>query len=142
MGKLSGESKEMIITANGNKECFEAAEALIEQAPQIEGWEFVALKPAVQENFEISLVSGIEVNTKDIWFDPASTKENPALFGVRVYLEKSLIKEKDGLQGIVSEVVQQMAGEKSFALDIDFIEIDALPENPQRGRHDTNYRIM
>src|SRR5205085_6704416 len=76
----------------------------------------------------VKLPGGLEVNTEEIFFNPLSAIENPAIFGIRVYLKDHYALNNDELKNIVLEVVQQMAGEKRFALDIDLIETAAMPE--------------
>ncbi|WP_018611571.1 hypothetical protein [Segetibacter koreensis] len=119
----------MVVTANGNKQYFNEAEDLIKYSPELEGWQFEALKRPVEEDFVWELPNGLMINTEEIWFDPISAEENSSVFGIRLYLKDYELIDTESLQNVTLELVQQMAGEKAFALDIDVIEAAALPNN-------------
>ena len=46
LGGIAGETTELIISAEGKAERFDAVKALVAAAPPLDGWEFIAFKPA------------------------------------------------------------------------------------------------
>ena len=122
--------QELIITAEGNWEYFKFAEALIAEAPELPNWEFVALIPPRGVEFEIN----VEENTfraANMWFLPMGHPGFPEVIGIRVCIANyESLKEKDWLFPAISKIVEYTLGEKSFALNIHYVEVGELPEAP------------
>ena len=130
IGGYPDEDQELIITAEGDKDYFEKVEKLIDAAPQIEGWTFIAFKQPMVGHFK-SKWEDLELNTADMWFLPLSS-ENPNDLGIRVYLKNhDLIKDSEYLTPLVFKMLDTILGEKSFAIDIDYVDTDLQPYEPE-----------
>jgi hypothetical protein len=130
IGGYPDEDQELIITAEGDKDYFDAAEELIKAAPQIPGWIFTALKPAITEPFK-SKWDELELHTEDMWFLPLSNDENTDL-GIRICLRNhDLIKDNEILMPLLFKMLDTIVGEKSFALDIRYVDTALLPDEPE-----------
>lgn len=124
-------NRELIITAEGNKKYFQKVEELIDSAPQINGWSFIAFKPPMAGHFK-SKWSELELNTEDLWFRPLSNKNNPDL-GVRIYLKNyDLIENKKLLMTMLYKILDTIVGEKCFAQDISYVDADVRPDEPEK----------
>jgi hypothetical protein len=130
IGGYPDEDQELIVTAEGNKEYFDKVEELIGGAPKIEGWIFIALKQPMPGHFK-SKWGDIELNTEEMWFAPLSS-EDPNDLGIRVYLRNyDLIKDSEHLMSILFKMFDTILGEKSFAVDIDHVDTDLQPNEPE-----------
>ena len=127
--------QEVIITAEGNKEYFHKVEELVNSAPKISGWSFIAFKPPMEGHFRTEW-GDIELNTEDMWFLPMSNSKNTDL-GIRVYLRNyDLIENKKLLITVLYKMLDTILGEKSFALNINYVDADLQPDEPgKKGMH-------
>jgi hypothetical protein len=123
--------QELIITAEGNTSYFEQVEALIAAAPKIEGWNFIAFIQPAGADLEIDYEE-VVLQTGDLWFHPLAHPENPASIGIKVCLKNyELVKDNQWLQAAVYKALDAVLGEKSLALDITYVEIGQLPDDPE-----------
>ncbi|MDQ1088431.1 hypothetical protein [Siphonobacter sp. SORGH_AS_1065] len=129
IGGYPDEDQELIITAEGDKDYFHQVEELVNAAPKIDGWTFIAFKPPMPDNFK-SKWDDLELNTEDMWFLPLSNDKTQDL-GIRVcFNNQDLIKGNKTLTPLLYKMLDTIAGEKSFALDIHYIDTDLLPDYP------------
>ncbi len=125
------ETQELIISAEGDINYFNKVEELILNAPKIKNWKFIAFIPPKDSDFEINFENVI-LNPNEIWFMPIEKKDDENWFGIEVCIKNhDLIKDKDYFTSAIYKVVETIVGEKSFALDIDYLETEQLPENPE-----------
>lgn len=135
IGGPPDDDQEVVITAEGNKEYFDKVEELINSAPKISGWSFIAFKPPMEGHFRTEW-GDIELNTEDMWFRPMSNKKNGDL-GIRIFLRNyDLIENKKFLMTVLYKMLDTIIGEKSFALDISYVDADLQPDEPEKnGMH-------
>ena len=129
IGGHPDEDQELIITAEGDKNYFDKVENLIIAAPKIQGWTFIAFKPPIQGHFK-SKWDDLELNTENMWFLPLSNEANSNL-GIRVCLKNhDLTKDNETLTPLLYKMLDTILGEKSFAVDIDYVDTDLQPDDP------------
>jgi hypothetical protein len=130
IGGYPNADQELIITAEGDKNYFDKVEALVNAAPKINGWTFIALKPPMPDNFT-SKWDDLELNTENMWFLPLSNDKTQDL-GIRVcFNNQDLIKDNETLTPLLYKMLDTILGEKSFALDIHYVDTDLLPDDPE-----------
>lgn len=130
IGGHPDEDRELIITAEGNKDYFDKAEELIHAAPSIEGWIFIALIPPRCEHFK-GRWDDLELDTEDIRFLPLSNKKNSDL-GIRLLLGNyDSIKDNEVLMPLLYKMLDTIVGERSFALDIHYVDTGSFPDNEE-----------
>ena len=130
IGGFPDEDQELIITAEGDKDYFDKVEHLINNAPKITGWNFIAFKPPMPDHFK-SKWDDLELDTEDMWFLPLSNEKKQGL-GIRVYFHnQDLIKDNESLTPLLYKMLDTIIGEKSFALDIHYVDTDLLPNDPK-----------
>jgi hypothetical protein len=129
------EDQDLIITAEGDPEYFGEVEKLINSAPEIAGWKFIAFKPPMPGHFK-SQWDDLELNTEEMWFLPLVNKKNDEL-GIRVCLKNhDLIKDNKILTTLLYKMLDTILGEKSFALNIKYVDTALQPDNPaQEGMY-------
>jgi len=131
LGGEHGQEQELIITADGDTEYFHKVEELIEGAPAIPNWTFTAFMQPGELDYT-SNFEDVELRPLEIYFLPLDNKNNPKSIGLRVCLPNyEQVKESNWLKAAVYKVLDHVLGEKVFALDIDYIEIKALPDKPE-----------
>lgn len=130
IGDLPEEIQELIITAEGNKDYFDRVEKLVNSAPKINGWRFIAFKPAISEHFK-SEWDDLSLNTEELWFLPILNKNSSHLSIKLFFPNYDLMRDNEILIPFLYKMLDTIVGEKSFALDIDRVEMDLLPDDPE-----------
>jgi hypothetical protein len=134
IGGWPGEDQELIITAEGDTGFFTHVEELVNNAPDIDKWTIIAFMQPVSLESDpyICEFEDVELKANDIWFLPMDSKSNPKSIGIRVCLPNYKdVKDSKWLQPAVFKVLDTVLGEKAFALDIDYVDIGPLPDNPE-----------
>lgn len=125
---------ELIITAHGNPYLFKEVELLVLYAPKIKRWKITAF---IQPETDLTKYEngtdkpfkfyGINLKVSDINFVLLGDPDKPLDFGIRVFLKNYIIyKENPKLKEAVYILIEHLIGEKSFANDLKFIDINQL----------------
>lgn len=131
VGGMPNEDQELIITAEGDPEQFESVEKLIEHAPVIKNWKIIGLMPPMDDDNTINF-EGVEIRRDDLWFLPLQSASKPNEIGIRICVPNyETLKRHDWLDSAVYKMLDTLLGERSFALDIDYLDIDDLPKRPE-----------
>jgi hypothetical protein len=116
---LSG-VREMILSANGFRELFSAAEELVSAAPELVGWRFIALKPP--RGFDFVYRQDGQVLSPSEWsFLPLRDDENN--LGLQIFIPGS---ETVLSNAILQTIIETGVGEKEFS-DIRYLEYTQSP---------------
>lgn len=132
--KNKNKGAELIITANGNPYLFKEVELLVHLAPVVERWKITAfLQPETNlikyENCTDKPLEyyGINLRISEMYFIPLENQEKETDLGIKVFIKNYIIhKDNPRLREAVYVHIEHLIGEKSFANDIAFIEIDQL----------------
>ena len=125
---------ELIITGNGNPYLFKEVELLVHHAPVIERWKITAfLQPETNltkyENGTDKPLEyyGITLRISEMYFIPLENPNKPTDLGIKVLLKNYIVhKDNPRLREALYVHIEHLIGEKSFANDLSFIEIDQL----------------
>lgn len=125
---------EIIITANGNPYLFKEVELLVRHSPNIKRWKITAfLQPETNltkyENDTDKPLEfyGITLRISEMYFIPSKNPNKPTDLGIKVLLKNYIVhKDNPRLREAVYTHIEHLIGEKSFANDLSFIEIDQL----------------
>ncbi len=134
IGGKPNQPTELIISAEGNLDYFGEVERLVRQAPEIPNWKIIPFKPAHGFDFVLKY-HDIEFDAHQMSFLPLEHPDHPEAIGLRIG-HKDYTKEED--QAFVTGtflLLDTAIGEKSAAMDIDFMEVVTLPDNLE----DTGY---
>ena len=126
---------ELIITAHGNPYLFKEVELLVHYAPTIERWKITTF---LQPEKNISKYEegtdkpfqfyGISLKVSEMYFLPLENPKKPKELGICVYINNyNFHKDNPKLREAVYIQIEHLLGEKSFANDIAFININQIP---------------
>src|SRR5690606_1066305 len=132
--KSGTEKSELIITAHGNPYLFKEVELLVFHAPKLKRWKITAfLQPEIDiDTYENGTDKplefyGISLRISEIYFLPLEVPGKPHEFGIKVLLKNYIVhKDNPRLREALYVHIEHLIGEKSFANDLSFIEIDQL----------------
>ena len=120
---------DFVVTAAGRSDLFPIADALIDEAPRIPRWRFIALKPAMGFDF-ITTYEGKKFHPSEMWFLPMDNPAKRAQLGLRVGFPNFDPALREEANGAVSMIIETGLGERSAALDIQHVEVGPLPHEP------------
>jgi len=122
--------REFIITAEGRTDLFPLVDSIIAQAPQLDGWRFIALKPPMGFDF-VTKYEGIRFDPSSMWFLPLENPTRPSDFGMLVGVPNFSTEIKRQIGNAVAIILDTGLGERAAALDIQHVEVSDLPDNPE-----------
>lgn len=122
--------REFVVTAEGHVEAFPVAEMLVNLAPEIEGWVFVALKPPMGFEFTTHY-EGALFEPRLMWFLPLEDSSRPQDFGMRIGIKGLESMGKTKAHNAVLVILDTALGERSAAVDIQHTEVSELPADPE-----------
>ncbi|HWB27130.1 MAG TPA: hypothetical protein VG738_16750 [Chitinophagaceae bacterium] len=126
----ANEAPEIVITADGDIEYFDKVEELLSKSPGIKEWKFTAFKQPIAGHFNI-VWEGIEVSTENMWFIPLFSAEAAEL-GLRICLRgHEDLSDDDTLLNAMYVMLDTILGEKNFALNIGYVEIQPYTEEAE-----------
>ncbi|MFI5159440.1 MAG: hypothetical protein ACHQF4_11280 [Sphingobacteriales bacterium] len=131
LGGTPGEEQELIITAEGDIDYFVKVESLVSEAPIIKNWTFIAFIPRREADNTLNF-EDVELKPAEMWFMPLNSAAKPNDIGIRVCSPNyELIKDSKWLRPAIYKCLDILLGEKTFALDIDFIDTGEVPDQPE-----------
>lgn len=122
-------SKELIITAQGNKEFFADVFMLVKNAPSIDSWKFTATKPAQGLDFNFKMAD-VTIDPSEILFMPLEADEYPDDVAIRLYHKDYTIEEGATRNAVIVGLyaaLNMYLGEVATALDLQYIDFDDMP---------------
>jgi len=122
--------REFIVTDEGHIEAFPVAEALVDQAPDVEGWAFIALKSPMGFDFTTRCEDTL-FEPRLMWFLPLESSSRPQDLGIRVGIQGLDSMNKTNASNAVLVILDTALGEQAAALDIQHVEVTELPPNPE-----------
>jgi hypothetical protein len=129
VGGLPGATTALIITAEGNSSAFDAVRALVDAAPSLPGWEFIAFKPA--QGFAFVTEHGrARIDASRSWFMPLESKSAPTQFGLVLACDEYSPDAHDDFMFAARVVIRTGLGELAAATSVHHIEIEETPSAP------------
>ena len=129
------ERKELIVTAQGNREFFADALELVDHAPTIEGWNFIALKPAIGSDFNFKM-GEVTINPNEITFMPLEADEYPHDVAVRLFHKDYTPQEGATRNAVIVglySALNMLLGEKETTLNFQYIDFDDMPHPKEQN---------
>jgi hypothetical protein len=122
---------EFIISASGKQALFKLVRLVIDQAPHIDDWKFIALKPPSGFKFTTSY-KGVNINPKETWFLPLKKKGDSKFLGFRIAVSPEIDPKAPETRVAVFIVLDTGLGEQVVAEVVNYIEIENVPKDPEK----------
>lgn len=123
-------TRDWILTVEGNTSLFALVDEVIAAAPELPGWNLVALKPAMGFDF-VTTYEGIRFDPKLIWFMPLKFENSPSDLGLRIAVPGFTEDARRITQSALMIMIETGLGERAAALDIQHFQIGTLPSEPE-----------
>jgi len=128
LSRPDDDDREFIVTAEGHEEVFPLAESIVARAPKVRGWQFIALKPPMGFDF-VTTYEGIRFDPRTMWFLPLNSSSHSHDLGLRIGVPNYARAIKRQAENAVLVILDTALGERAAALDIQHIEVSALPKS-------------
>ncbi|PZR40004.1 MAG: hypothetical protein DI538_05300 [Azospira oryzae] len=125
---------ELVITAEGVREYFEKVEELVDAAPPLPRWRVVKYKQPNGPGFVLDY-QGKKFDPETILFVPLHSEEHPESIGIRVCYPDYNEEERNIFLNGTYIVIDSLIGEQSAVLDIDYLEVDVVPEDAEEEEY-------
>ncbi|MFT3934161.1 MAG: DUF695 domain-containing protein [Chitinophagaceae bacterium] len=121
-GMLNDNTAELVLTADGNLKNIAFVESLVNAAPNLAGWKFTALKPALDlENVNISM-GGYQFNKDNMNFYYAEFEEYPDEIEITIVHNDFTEENKNQISTGVCIFLDNYLGELDFVNNIDTLK--------------------
>jgi hypothetical protein len=128
-------SKELIITSQGNREFFADIFQLVNNAPMIDNWNFIATRPAIGIDFNFQM-GEVTIHHNQISFMPLEAEEYPNDVAIRLFHE-DYTKEEGATRNAVIvglySALNMLLGEMATTLDFQYIDFDDMPHPKEQS---------
>ena len=141
IGGFEDGDQELVITAEGDISSFPLVESIIAAAPVIPGWQFVSFIQPSEEDFAMDY-DGVQLSSEDLLFLPLEHEEIDNNIGIYVCVPNyDVLKKHEWLEQAVYQIIDKIVGEKSFALDIDYIGIGEKTDDAEDDEYMELYEL-
>lgn len=130
LSEPDGDTREFVLTAQGEKDLFPLVDELVAKAPRMDGWTFVALKPPMGFDFA-TVYEGVRFRPLEMWFLPLENASLPHVVGLRIGIPDLQPDAKRRATAAVEMILRTGLGERSAATDIGPVLVASLPRNPK-----------
>jgi hypothetical protein len=101
----------------------------VEAAPRIDGWKFVAFKPAAGFGF-VTQYESARIDASKSWFMPLESKLEPKHFGMRLACDDYVAEHREDFLAAAQLVVETGLGELAAAENVSFLDVERTPTSP------------
>jgi hypothetical protein len=122
-GMLDDDTVELVLTADGIIKNFVFVEQLVQDAPQIKGWKFTALKPPMEDDKFGVEMAGYKINTDNIYFYSNDNPNQPDEIDITLVYEDLNDENRSTISNGIYIFLDNYLGEINFATLIDNITI-------------------
>ncbi len=122
-GMYNDNTVELVFTADGHTENIVFIEELVGQAPEVEGWKFTALKPAIDIENVVIEMAGYTFNSDNIFFYSNDHADYPDEIDISVIHNDLTEENKELIGNGIYIFLDNYLGELDFANNIDNLKI-------------------
>ena len=128
MGDPTPNGRRLTFSAEGDTELFSHVVDLVDTAPDLDWWEFVAFRQAV-ETPVIVRFGPYSFNTSQMHFMQLECEEEPDILGLRIAMADPKPDDEDQLVGLYT-TIETIIGEFDCATLVGYMEACPLPAEP------------
>ncbi|MHB1458458.1 MAG: hypothetical protein ACYC0V_16240 [Armatimonadota bacterium] len=126
-GSEKDSRREFVISADGNRDAFQAVQTLARTSPYMAGWKIVAFRPAVGWDAVVKF-DEISIGADDVWF---KSELNDIKIDVILYLKRHLLEiNKESVMQAVFLLLDYGLGEYVIETRIGNLDLQPLPDEP------------
>lgn len=125
----------IIFTAEGDESYFDKIEELVEAAPPIERWTFIALKPpmppagSLEKNFP-----SLKLEPDELFFAPDELQPVDGQYNLDIYVKEDIAID-EMLNAFAAQIIYNVLGEKTTGLRMNEIRVSYLDDVPIEIRY-------
>lgn len=128
IGEQTQKGRTLTFSAEGDMDIFENVVELVDNAPDVDWWEFVAFKQPKGKGLKVYF-DKYKFDTKEMYFMQLENEEEPDILGVRVAIPNPVKDDDDQLVGVYV-TLEAMIGEFDCATLIGYLDTVPLPKEP------------
>ncbi len=119
------------ISAEGDTDLFRYVVELVDNAPDLDWWEFVAFRQPQGTDLKVSF-ERFRFETKKMYFMQLESEEEPDILGIRVALPDPVDDDEDQLVGVYV-TIEALIGEFDCATLVGYLDTCAIPAEPLKA---------
>lgn len=128
MGDPTPNGRTLTFTAEGDTDLFRYVVELVDAAPDLDWWEFVAFKQPMGTELKVRFDRYL-FDTRKMYFQQLECEEEPDMLGLRIAVEGSKPDDEDFQVGVYV-TLEALIGEFDCATLIGYMETVPVPDEP------------
>ena len=128
IGEASANGRTLTFTAEGDTDLFRYVVELVDAAPDIDWWDFVAFKQPMGTELKIHF-DKLLFDTSKMYFQQLECEEEPEMLGLRIAVEGGERTDEDFQVGVYV-TLEALLGEFDCATLIGYMDTVPLPDEP------------
>lgn len=129
IGEQTPGGRTLTFSAEGDTELFKYVSDLVESAPDVDWWEFVAFKQPKGKALKVSF-DKYRFDTSKMYFMQLESEESPDMVGLRVAVDNP-VEDDDQLVGVYV-TIEALIGEFDCATLVGYLELCSIPKEPMK----------
>ena len=127
MGEPTAEGRTLTFTAEGDIDLFRYVIELVDNAPDLDWWQFVAFKQPLGTDLRVRFDKML-FETKKMYFQQLECEEEPEMLGLRIAVPAG--EDSEDFQVGVYVTLEALIGEFDCATLIGYMETVPVPDEP------------
>lgn len=128
IGEATANGRTLTFTAEGDTDLFRYVVELVDAAPDLDWWEFVAFKQPMGTELKVRFDKML-FDTRKMYFEQLECEEEPEMLGLRIAVEGGERQDEDFQVGVYV-TLEALMGEFDCATLIGYMDTVPLPAEP------------
>lgn len=128
IGDATANGRTLTFTAEGDTDLFRYVVELVDAAPDLDWWEFVAFKQPMGTELKVRFDRWV-FDTRKMYFEQLECEEEPDMLGLRIAVEGSQPENEDFQVGVYV-TLEALMGEFDCATLVGYMETVPVPAEP------------
>lgn len=128
IGEATANGRTLTFTAEGDTDLFRYVVELVDAAPDLDWWEFVAFKQPMGTELKVRFDKMV-FDTRRMYFEQLECEEEPEMLGLRIAVEGGERQDEDFQVGVYV-TLEALLGEFDCATLVGYMETVPVPEEP------------
>ena len=128
IGEPTANGRTLTFTAEGDSDLFRYVVELVDNAPDLDWWEFIAFKQPLGTELKVRFDRYL-FDTRQMYFQQLECEEEPEMLGLRIAVEGSKPEDEDFQVGVYV-TLEALIGEFDCATLVGYMETVPVPDEP------------